>query len=175
LKLRGLRHGSMQFDVFVSDRGVQFLSEVCTQVLYLDQLLNVGKIFQAMRSAHPRSEFEFDQLLQSDRFDSVDIQCRLRRVRKSDGFRQTVSRIFSGRNNLNTNIPLCRAKLFSRTLKSWAKPERNQFFVKTFQALFREQQVDVLSKTPVSMLIQCDRSDHGVINAAIIQLLDNSL
>ena len=122
-----------------------------------------------MRSTYTRSEFELYQSLKRDCLNAIDLNRYVRRIWKSDWFRQAIARIFSGRHNLNANVSLRGAKLFSRALKSGTITEPDQFVMKPRQAFFGKQQVDVLGETPISMLIQGDCANHHVVNSAIFQ------
>src|SRR6266436_1029271 len=163
------RYGALQFHELVSNRRVDSVGEFRPQLFYFDEFLNVSKIFQTMRSTHTRSEFELDQPLKRDCLNAIDLNRYVRRIWKSDWFRQAIARVFSGRNNLNANVSLRGAKLFSRALKSGTITEPDKFFMKPRQALFGKQQVDVLGEAPVSVLIQGHRANHDIVNSAIFQ------
>ena len=94
------------------------------------------------------------------------------RFRKLDGFGPAVTRIFAGRNNLNPNIVGSRTKLSLRTFEGRTITESDQLSMKAFQAFFCQKQINVLSESPIAILIQGDRTDDGIVNSEFVESAD---
>src|SRR5207244_5495502 len=113
-------YGAQQVEVRRTNTLVQLESEPVIELAGLDDLLDVGKIPQAVRGAHPGGELEFDEPGERKNAQPFYLGCRRARIRERDRLGLPIPWVLAGHQDLDANICL---RVADRPRRPWVRPD----------------------------------------------------